>query len=381
MNKPPYSVLGLFDSPQQLLDAISAIKPHASGRLEAYTPYPVHGLDQALGLRKSPVGGMVFVMGLVGALAALGFQLWTSGIDYPLLTAGKPYLSWEAFIPILFESMVLFACFTSGLGMLLLLNRLPFFRDPMLRAGSMAKITRDKFALAVEFDGRPLDADAVSKLLRSAGAAEIEVVEQPEALGPISANFLMGSAMAILVCCLAAGYLTYWGVKLFPLVAPISHMLDQPRLDPQRELDSFNDGFGMRLPVAGTVARGHIPFSVASQEEAARLPNPVPITEATLKKGKQAFTTFCSVCHGVLGNGPIPLTAAYGAKPANLVSQQIRDYQDGKIYYVIVKGKNTMPPYAADLNEEERWSVVHYVRVLQRALNAKDSDLSKEVSR
>jgi mono/diheme cytochrome c family protein len=60
------------------------------------------------------------------------------------------------------------------------------------------------------------------------------------------------------------------------------------------------------------------------------------------------------------------------------VSQQIRDYQDGKIYYVIMMGKNAMPSYAADLSEDERWSVVHYVRVLQRALNAKDEDIRKE---
>jgi mono/diheme cytochrome c family protein len=72
------------------------------------------------------------------------------------------------------------------------------------------------------------------------------------------------------------------------------------------------------------------------------------------------------------------LTAAYGAKPANLVSDKIRQLPDGAIYYVIMKGKNAMPSYAADLDQDERWSVVNYVRVLQRALNAKDSDIPKE---
>ena len=76
---------------------------------------------------------MVLIMGIIGAIAGIGLQLWTSGVDYPQMTAGKPYFSWEAFIPITFELMVLFACFTAGLGMLLLLNRLPFFRHPMLR--------------------------------------------------------------------------------------------------------------------------------------------------------------------------------------------------------------------------------------------------------
>ena len=121
MNSRIFSVLGIFDTPQQLLDAIPAVKGKVPGRLEAYSPYPIHGLDKALGLRKSPVGGMVFVMGLIGAIAGLGFEMWTSGADYPLITAGKPYFSWEAFVPIMFEVTVLFACFTSGLGMLLLL--------------------------------------------------------------------------------------------------------------------------------------------------------------------------------------------------------------------------------------------------------------------
>ena len=86
----------------------------------------------------------------------------------------------------------------------------------------------------------------------------------------------------------------------------------------------------------------------------------------------------CSPCHGLLGNGVPSLTPAYGAKPANLTSQTIRDYPDGKIYHVIVSGKNAMPNYAAELTQDERWAAVHYVRALQRALNARDSDIPEE---
>ena len=137
-----FSVLGLFENPQQLVDAIPDVKASVRGLVEAYTPYPIHGIEKALGLKKSPVAGMVLVMGAIGAVSALGLQFWTSGVDYPLVTMGKPYFSWEAFIPIMFELMVLFAAFTAGLGMLLLLNRLPFLRHPMLGAESMSRITR-----------------------------------------------------------------------------------------------------------------------------------------------------------------------------------------------------------------------------------------------
>ena len=121
-----------------------------------------------------------------------------------------------------------------------------------------------------------------------------------------------------------------------------------------------------------------MPFTIAKQEDAAILVNPLPRTESVLKNGRRDFNIYCSACHGLLGNGVPTLTAAYGAKPANLVADQIRQRPDGEIYYVIMKGKNAMPSYAADLDEDQRWSVVNYVRVLQRALNAQDSDIPKE---
>ena len=117
-----FAVLGLFDSADALMKAIPKVKARKLGRLETYTPYPIHGMDDALELRRSPLGGMVLVMGVIGALTALGFQYWISAIDYPIVTGGKPPWSWEAFIPIMFEVTVLFATFTAGLGMLLLMH-------------------------------------------------------------------------------------------------------------------------------------------------------------------------------------------------------------------------------------------------------------------
>jgi mono/diheme cytochrome c family protein len=381
MNNRAFSVLGLFDSAQQLMDAIPGVKAKVGGRLDAYTPYPVHGIEDALGLRKSPIAGMVLVMGLIGAISAIAFELWVGGVDYPLVTAGKPVFSWEAFVPIMFEVTVLFACFTAGLGMLLLLNRLPFFRHPMLRSKSMPLITRDKFALAVESDGQVLDVQAISAVLRDAGARTVELIEETVAPGPVSPRFLLRIPAVLGIACLAAGYLTYWGVKLFPVFPPMVHMLDQPRLDAQRESSFFKDGSGMRPPVTGTVARGQIPYNLVNQDEAAALANPLPRTDRTLRQGKKSFMTYCSVCHGVLGDGVPTLTAAYGAKPANLVAQKIRDYSDGSIYHVIMTGKNAMPSYHAEMTADERWTVVHYVRVLQRALNARDTDIAKETAK
>ncbi len=376
-DRSAFSVVGIFDSAQLLMKAIPEIKAKVAARLEAYTPYPIEGIDKLLGLKKSPIGGMVLVMGAIGAIAGIGFELWTSGWDYPLMTAGKPYLSWEAFIPIMFEVTVLFATFTAGLGMLLLLNRLPLFRHPMLGSKSMPLITRDKYALAVEAGGAELDIDSVSRMLKETGAESVEVIGQPEPMGLISPKLIAAVLGAIIISCFAAGFLTYWATKLFPITAPMVHMLDQPRLDPQRADNFFKDGFGMRMPVPETVPHNSMPYMIRSQDDAGDLVNPLSRSKEVLNRGRQAFNSYCAVCHGILGNGIPSLTVAYGAKPANLESQKIIDFPDGKIYHAIMAGKNAMPAYAADLDENERWAAIHYVRVLQRAMNAKDADILK----
>jgi mono/diheme cytochrome c family protein len=369
MSSKTFSVLGIFDSADLLVKAVPQVKTKTKLHLEAYTPYPVEGLAELLGLRKSPIAGMVMIMGIVGAISTIAFELWTSGWDYPLITAGKPHWSWEAFIPIMFEVTVLFATFTAGLGMLLLLNRLPLFRDPMLRSKSMPLITRDKFVLAVESRGNEIDVDEISKLLQQAGAKQIEAIEEPAPIGIASPNFFFAAFAAIVISCVFAGLLTYWAIKLFPVSPPMAYMLNQPKIKPQQNSSA------MRMPVAGTVTRESVPYTVRIQEDAAGLLNPYPRTDETLNRGRRAFNNYCAACHGLLGNGAPTLTAAYGAKPANLVSQKYKDMSDGEIYHVIRIGKNAMPSYSADLAENERWSAVHYVRVLQRAMNAKDDDL------
>jgi len=378
MSEQPEIVLGIFEDPNKLMYAIGELKPKKLGRLEAYTPYPIHGIDDALGLRQSPVGAMVMVMGILGALTAFGFEYWVSAIDYPIVTGGKPPWSWEAFVPIMFEVTVLFATFTSGLGMLFLLNKLPFFGHPVLGAKAIGQITRDKFGLAIESDsenGAVLDAQAARAALEATGATSVEVIQAPPKQPVFTAQFTLRALTGIAVSCLVAGSVMYWLVKLFPVLPPMSHMLDQQRLNPQESSRFFRDGHGMQHPVAGTVARGYMPLGIANQDDAVSLVNPLPRTDSVLAVGKQKFTERCAVCHGALATGVGSLTAAYGAKPANLQSQQFRDYPDGKIYWVIVNGKNAMPSHAGDLSVDQRWSVVHYVRALQRAQNAKDEDV------
>ena len=239
MSETPFAVLGFFETPDALMQAITKVRAAKLGAVEAYTPYPIHGIDEALGLRRSPLGGMVLVMGVLGAITAFGFQYWISAIDYPIITGGKAAASWEAFIPIMFEVTVLFATFTAGLGMLFLLNRLPFFGHPVLSSKSVAGITRDRYALAVEAESDAFDRDAATSALRAAGAVEVEVLAAPDRSPFLSSDFIMRALGGIFAACLVAGLGMYFAIKWFPLLVPMSHMQDQPRLDAQKPSSFF----------------------------------------------------------------------------------------------------------------------------------------------
>ena len=139
----------------------------------------------------------------------------------------------------------------------------------------------------------------------------------------------------------------------------------------------------MRPLPANTIPRGFRPYSIATMEQAKANLNPVLKTKASLMKGRQLFNVYCIVCHGKYGEGdglvaampnwPRPLFA----RPPTLQSEKIRDYKDGQIFHIMTMGQNLMPSYAEKLNEDERWSIVHYIRVLYRAKHPTSDDMKK----
>jgi len=277
---------------------------------------------------------------------------------------------------VMFEVTVLFATFTAGLAMLFALNRLPFFGHPVLHSKAIKDITRDKLALSIESTGPTFDPELARQALIENGAESVEIVPIPAWEHPLSLVGLLRTVGAIAAACVVAGAGLYAAEKMVPIVPPMLHMHNQPKLNAFRSSTFFADGRGMRPAVAGTVARGHLPPAFATPEEAgAMLSNPFPLTERTAERGRKVFSDHCAVCHGSIGDGVALLSRAYGGKPANLLSNQMHARPDGYIYGVILLGKNAMPSYAPDLDDSDRWAAVHYVRVLQRAQNAKDEDL------
>jgi mono/diheme cytochrome c family protein len=131
----------------------------------------------------------------------------------------------------------------------------------------------------------------------------------------------------------------------------------------------------MRMPVEGTIPRGYMPYHFTSPEEAGKaLINPLKPTHAVLMRGQMMFNTFCIACHGEkgLGNG---LVAAKMVRPPSLQSDKIRNWADGNIFHIITRGQNVMPSYASQIMPEDRWAIIHYIRVLQRAEHPTPEDL------
>lgn len=133
---------------------------------------------------------------------------------------------------------------------------------------------------------------------------------------------------------------------------------------------------GMKPPVAGTVARGSyaMPESMTMEEAGKTYPNPLRRTAAVLERGQHVYSNNCIVCHGPGGEGDGSIVPKY-PRPPSLVSDKIRTYPDGNIYFIMTRGQNLMSSYAGQISQEDRWAVVHYIRALQRSKKPTAEDL------
>ena len=173
---PYYGILAEFATPADLYHACERVRDAGFTRWDAHTPFPVHGLERAMGLRRSPLPWIVLVMGLTGAALGFGLQWWVHASAYPLVISGKPYLAWPAYIPITFEVGVLFAALGAVLGMLGL-NRLPMHYHPLFQSKVFERVTDDAFFISIESWDPRFDASATGKLLESLGARSVELLE------------------------------------------------------------------------------------------------------------------------------------------------------------------------------------------------------------
>ena len=176
-SKSSYGVLAQFDSPRDLLIAASKIRDKGFIKFDCHTPYPLHGLDDAMGLKRSILGYIVGGGALGGAMIGLLLQWFASSYDYPIVISGKPYFSWQAYMIITFVMMVLGGALSSLLGMLHL-NRMPTYYHPLFNSESFKKATDDGFFVSIESEDKLYNEKGTTDFLKSIGAQEVEVISE-----------------------------------------------------------------------------------------------------------------------------------------------------------------------------------------------------------
>lgn len=156
-------------------------------------------------------------------------------------------------------------------------------------------------------------------------------------------------------------------------------MYESTSFKAQKEDPHSKDGAAARIPPDGTVPRGYQPYhyAVAEGDKAGKeLKNILPRTKMTMERGQKIFNTYCIVCHGPKGNGEGFVVPPY-PRPPSLLSDKVRNWPDGNIFHVITKGQNLMPSYATQIDPNDRWAVIHYIRALQRAAQPTAEDVKQ----
>jgi hypothetical protein len=172
-----YGVLAEFANPKMLFDACEKVRDKGFANWDAHTPYPVHGLDGAMGLKPSSVPWVALVCGLSGAAGGFLLQTWVSVSAWPLIISGKPLFSWQAFIPVTFECGVMAAAAGALAGMLYF-NGLPMLFNPLFNSKRFEAASDDKFFISIEASDPGFDAEQTSSFLESLGSTHVELVQE-----------------------------------------------------------------------------------------------------------------------------------------------------------------------------------------------------------
>lgn len=174
---PRYGLIAEFEHSDDLVHAAAAAKDAGYKRMEGYSPFPVHGLSDAIGFRDNRVPWIVFIAGMCGGTFGFFMQYWISVIDLPLNVGGKPLDSIPSFVPITFECTILFAVL-SAFGCVLVLNLLPQPYHPIFNAQGFERASQDRFFLCIEADDPLFDEEGTREFLEGLHPTTVSMVEK-----------------------------------------------------------------------------------------------------------------------------------------------------------------------------------------------------------
>lgn len=402
-SSPLAGVLAEFAGPKELLHAAEMIRDQGFTKTDAFSPFPVHGIDPALGIRPTRMPWFVLIVGITGGLGALLMQWWMNAVDYPFLISGKPLFSLPANIPVMFEVIVLTSAFATFFGMLAL-NRLPRLSNPLLEVEQFRGVTCDKFFLYISALDPLFDDNDTVELFRRLGALRVQEVPPSDSSDRIP-GWIKGGYAILLTLALIPVVAIVWARNITsdaPRIDFFSDMDSQNRPGPQQRSNLFADGRAMRPQVPGTVAvgdlaendaffLGYLPKADGAAPPANDPPAPgalppepdyvkdfpFDVTETRMVRGQAKFNTYCAPCHGLVGQGDgliairaLALQEPTWVPPTNITNEVVSAQPVGKLYDTIANGRRKMAGYAAQIEPDDRWSIVLYVRALQRSQRA-----------
>jgi hypothetical protein len=168
-------LVGLYDNVDDLMRAAETMRDRGYDKWDCHTPYPVHGLDRAMGLKESPVGLVTLAAGFIGLASAIALTGGLSVWQYPIRIGGKALFSWQAFVPIFFELFVLFAAIAT-LGAVIVFCRLGRWHSPLHDSGIMGEITSDRFAIVLDSSGGQGSDGELRAALEETGCKDIRAL-------------------------------------------------------------------------------------------------------------------------------------------------------------------------------------------------------------
>ncbi|MBN2446530.1 MAG: DUF3341 domain-containing protein [Phycisphaerae bacterium] len=404
-----HGLLVEFDTVDVLKVAARRVRDAGYSRWDVHSPFPVHGMDAAMGVRHTRLPWLVFGLGVVGAIVGLTMQWWMNATDpgeftfvpnflrgYDYRISGKPLYSLPAFIPVVFEVTVLLAAVGAVVGMLAM-NNLPQWYNALFTSRRFQRVTSDRFFICIEAADTKFDEDATREFLAGLGGTHLERIVEPPNRGRPA---LLGM-MALIVCCLALlppvlVYKANVSKSSKPRYHLIQDMDNQGRFKSQQAHPLFADGRAMRPMVEGTVARGdewtlgtdpHFYEGKVGDDWATTFPERIEVNEQLMLRGQERFGVYCAVCHGLDGggNGIVAKRVRENSKassgwapPSSLYGDAVVERPVGHLYNTINVGIRTMPAYGDQIPPADRWAIVAYVRALQRSQNATIEDVPED---
>ena len=384
---PLHGLLAEYETPWQLVDASRKVRDARYERWDTFTPFPIHGIDKAMGIKMTVLPWIVLGAGLTGLATAIWLQLWTNGVDYPLIVSGKPFFSIPANVPIMFELTVLFSGITTLIAMLML-NGLPHPSHPLDLKARFARASDDRFFLLVEARDAKFDEKQTRALLEATGPLVLDEVREDRETSDrlprvVTYALIILTTAAMLPLALAAK--ARYSKSRDPRVHLIGDMDWQPKYKAQRTNPVFDDDRAQRPQVAGTIAVGelreddHLYRGKVEGEYARTFPFQIPLSQASVERGQERFGIYCAPCHGLLGDGQgmvakradALITSGRGrgmawVQPTDINQPHIQAQPVGQLFETITNGIRNMPPYASQISSEDRWAIVMYMRALQK---------------